>query len=180
LGAGGIVAGLAILAAFVIEIPQPLVAPRIILFNLGCIGVVLAVHRRQASVAPVIALAGAVPAVLANLWYLVMVVLAIDRPDPVFGGDFGLVFFWAGMALWLADAWFGIMTLRLGAVTRWGALAVGIGSLLTMLGIDRLGLVSEANPTIFNALATGGIVILSVGWILLGVDVARRRTSTTD
>jgi len=45
-----------------------------------------------------------------------------------------------------------------------------------LTGIDRIGLVSQASPTIFNTLSQVGIITLAVGWILLGVDVAIRRT----
>ena len=41
---------------------------------------------------------------------------------------------------------------------RLGAAAVALGSLLAVTGIDRLGLVSEAAPTIFNTLSQLGIV----------------------
>jgi hypothetical protein len=175
LGLAGILAGIVVLAVFVIEIPQELFPPRIILMNLGSMAIVLAVHRRQAAIAPKLAQLAAVPAVLANAWYLVMVVLSMLRAGPVFGGAFGLVFFWAAVALWLTTALFGAVTFRLGAVTRWGALATAVGALLTLTGIDRLGLVSEASPTIFNSLSLVGIVTLAVGWILLGIDVAMRR-----
>jgi hypothetical protein len=175
LGIVGILAGIVGLAVFVIEIPQELFPPRIILMNLGFIAIVLAVHRRQAAVAPRLALLAAVPAVLANAWYLVMVVLQMLRTGPIFGGAFGLVAFWGGVALWLTTALFGAMTLRLGAVTRLGALATTVGALLTLTGIDRIGLVSEASPTIFNTLSQVGIITLAVGWILLGLDVAIRR-----
>lgn len=176
LGIAGILAGIVGLAVFVIEIPQELFPPRVIVMNLGSIAIVLAVHRRQAAIAPKLALLAAVPAVLANAWYLVMVFLSVLRTGPIFGGAFGLVLFWAGLALWLTTALFGAVTLRLGAVTRLGALATTAGALLTLTGIDRIGLVSEASPTIFNTLSQVGIITLAVGWILLGVDVAMRRT----
>jgi hypothetical protein len=175
LGVAGILAGIVGLAVFVIEIPQELIPPRIILMNLGFIAIVLAVHRRQAAIAPKLALLAAVPAVFANAWYLVMVVLSMLRSGPIFGGAFGLSLFWGGVALWLTTALFGATTLRLGAVTRWGAFATTVGALLTLTGIDRIGLVSEASPTIFNTLSQVGIITLAVGWILLGLDVAIRR-----
>jgi hypothetical protein len=165
LGAMGIVGGIAILAAFLLEIPSDLNALRIIVVNLGAIAVILAVHRRQAVVSSVLALAAAVPAVLANAWYLVMVALSLGGT-----GGYGIVFFWAGVALWTSVAWFGVVTFRLGAVTRWGALAVAVGSALALTGIDRLGLTS----TIFGLLSQVGIVTMAIGWILLGADVATR------
>jgi hypothetical protein len=109
--------------------------------------------------------------VLANAWYLVMTLLSIGATGPVFAGDFGLVFFWAGIAMWAADAWFGLVTFRLGVVSRWGALALVAGAALAGTGIDRLGLTS----TIFGTLSQVGIAMVGIGWILLGIDVATRR-----
>ncbi len=103
-----------------------------------------------------------------------MVVLSIDTPHP-FAGDNGLVFFAAGVALWLTDAAFGLVTLRLGLVPRWGAIALAIGSVLAFTGIDRLGLTSPDNPTIFGPLSLAGASLNGLGWILLGLDVATGR-----
>jgi hypothetical protein len=166
LGVIGILGGTLLLAAFVVQIGPGLNTIRIILFNLGAIAIVVAVHRRQAPRAPGWALVGAVPAVLANAAYLVWIVIA---------ADFGLVGFYLSIALWLADAWFGLVTFRLGVVARWAALALAIGSVVGIAGIDRLGLTSEANPTIFGTLALGGLAQSGIGWILLGIDVATRR-----
>ena len=174
LGMAGIVGGIVLLAAFVVEIAPDLNSVRLVLFNLGAIAIVIAVHRRQVAVSPTLARTVAGATVLANAWYLSMVVLATGRPSP-FTGEFGMVFFWAGVALWLADAAFGVVNLRLRAVTRWGALALAVGSVLAFTGIDRLGLTSVANPTIFGPIALIGIALNGLGWILLGVDVATRR-----
>jgi len=143
------------------------------LFNAGAIAIVVGVHRRHAAVAPRLARLGAVPAVLANAWYLAMIVLATGRPAP-FAGDFGLVFFWAAIAMWLTDAAFGLVAVRLGVVSRWAALVLAIGSVLAVLGIDRLALTSPSNPTVFGALALTGVALTGIGWILLGLDLAIR------
>lgn len=37
--------------------------------------------------------------------------------------------------------------------------------------------VSEATPTIFNTLSQVGIVVMAVGWIVLGIDLAMRRVA---
>ena len=170
LGLAGILGGAVLLAAFLFEISPELNAVRIYLFLIGAMAIVIGVHRRQASVAPTVALLGAVPALLANAWYLAMMVLATGRPQP-FAGDFGLVFFAAGVAMWLTAAAFGLVTLRLGVVTRWGALALASGSVLAFTGIDRLALTS----TIFGPLSQVGIALAGIGWILLGLDLATRR-----
>jgi len=174
LGTVGILGGVVLLAAFLVDIGPDLNGFRIILFNLGAISIVVAVHRGQALVAPSLALLGAVPALLANAWYIAMVVLASGRSQPS-AGDFGFVFFVAGIVLWLADAAFGLVALRLGVVWRWSALALAIGSALALTGIDRLGLTSTENPTIFGPLSLAGAALNGFGWILLGIEVATGR-----
>jgi len=171
LGIAGIVAGAAALAAFVIELPEELIAPRLIALLLGSMAIIVGVHRRQAARAPMLALSGALPAVLAVAWYLVMVVLSMLQSVPPFGGTFGLVFFWSGVALWSTMTLFAVVALRIGLVTRLGAFGIAIGSPLTLTGIDRLGLTS----TIFGPLSQVGIVLVGIGWILLGVDLVWRR-----
>lgn len=173
LGLVGILGGVVLLAAFLVEIAPGLNVLRLVLYNVGAMAIVVAVHRRQAPAAPALALLGAGPALLANAWYLAMVVLATGRPHP-FAGDFGLVYFFAGLAMWLTDAAFGLVTLRLGVITRWGALALAVGSGLAILGMDRLELTSRDNPTIFGSLGLAGVALNGLGWILLGLDVATR------
>jgi hypothetical protein len=177
LGLGGILGGALLLAAFLpfYSFEPPINQLRLILFCAGAMAIIVGVHRRQSSISPALALVAAVPAFLANGWYLVMVALAIGRDSP-FSGDFGFVWFVAGMSMWLTDGWFGIVTLRLGAVSRLGALALAVGS-LAVVGLDRLGLVSASgtNPTIFGSLALAGIAMNGLGWILVGLDVATRR-----
>jgi hypothetical protein len=174
LGLAGILGGTVLLAAFLMEIPVGLNDLRLALFNLGSMAIVVAVQRRQAPVGSRLALLAAALAVLANAWYLVMVVMAIGHPHP-FAGDFGLVGFFAAAAMWLTDAAFGLVTLRLGVVRPWGALALAIGSALAFTGIDRLELTSPANPTIFGPLALAGVALNGIGWILLGLDIATQR-----
>jgi hypothetical protein len=103
--------------------------------------------------------------------YLARAVVFPNSPWHPFAGDNGMVFFYAGLATWIADTAFGVVTFRLGAVTRWGALVLAIGSALAILGMDRLELTSEANPTIFGPLGLIGVALNGVGWILLGLDL---------
>ena len=143
LGIVGIVGGLVLVAAFVPNLPwtRELFQLRLVLFNAGAIAVALAVHRRQAAVSRRLSLAVTVAVILANAWYLAMVVLSIGRPQfPAPDPEFRLVMFFAGVALWWADAAFGLVAWRLRAVTRWGALALAIGSILAFMGMDRLEL----------------------------------------
>jgi hypothetical protein len=98
-------------------------------------------------------------------------------------GDFGLVGFWVGLAVWIADAWFGLAALRLGALWRWDAVALVVGSLLALTGIDRLGLTSQGSPTIFTQLSLTGIALNAVAWVILGLDIVApgiRRSRTGD
>lgn len=173
LGFAGILGGAVLLAAFAVEISPDLNTVRLILFHLGAIAIVVAVHRRQVAASPSLARAAVVAAVLANAWNLTMIILMVGRPNP-FAGDFGLVYFYAGLAMWVTDAAFGLVTLRLGVVSRWGALALVVGSLLAITGMDRLGLTSSASPTLFGPLGLTGVALNGFAWILLGIDVATR------
>ena len=178
LGAAGILGGVVLLSAFLIEIPTDLNVVRIVLFNLGAIATTIAVHRRQGSLSPATTRTVAVATVVANATVLLREVLPYGPWHP-FAGDNGLVLFYAGIAMWLTDAALGTVTLRLGVVTRWGALALAIGSLLAITGIDRLGLTSQADPTIFGPLSLAGIALNGIAWILLGIDVATRHGASS-
>ena len=175
LGLVGVAGGLGLVAVFLLDLSPELNTLRLILFNAGAMAVVIAVHRRQASVGPVLAWAAAIAAFLANAWHLAMLAVPFG---PIFGADLGLAFFAAGLSMWLADAAFGLVTLRLGMVSRVGGVALAVGSILAVTGIDRLGLTSVDQPTIFGPLALAGIALSGIGWILLGLDVATRRRSS--
>lgn len=177
LGILGILGGVVLLAPFLpfINIDVPLNQVRLGLFGLGAMAIIVGVHRRQASISPRLALLGAIPAFIANAWYVAMVLLMVGRTSP-FSGEFGFVSFVAGMTMWFADGVFGLVTLRIGAASRWGALALTMGS-LAVVGMDRLGLVDPAgaNPNLFGSIALAGIALNGLGWVLLGLDVVLRR-----
>jgi hypothetical protein len=181
LGIVGIVGGLVLVAAFVPNVPwtRELIQLRLVLFNAGAIAVALAVHRRPAAMSRRLSLAVTVSVILANAWYLAMVVLSIGRPQfPAPDPEFRLVWLFAGVAMWWADAAFGLVAWRLRAVTRWAALALAIGSLLAFTGMDRLELVRGDLAWLFRPAALFGIALNGLGWILLGLDVALRRRRT--
>jgi hypothetical protein len=178
LGLLGILGGVVLLAAFLVEISPGLNNFRLMLFNAGAIAIVVAIHRRQASVAPGLLTLTALAAALANSAHLVATFVVASRIEPIGAGDLGLVYFYVGLAMWLTDAAFGLVALRLGVVARWGALALAIGSLLAILGMDRLGLTSPANPSIFGPVALIGVALNGVGWVALGIDLATRRRSS--
>ena len=166
----GILVGALLLAAFIVDIPPDLNHVRLVTFNAGAAAIVVAVYRRQASAAPTLALIGALPAIATNAWHLVMVVLATGQAAP-FAGDFGFAFFIASAAMWLADSLFGLVALRLGTVNRLAGLALAIGSVLAMAGMDRLELTSPDNPTIFGPIALIGIALNGIGWVLVGIEI---------
>jgi len=171
LGVVGIMGGLVLLAAFVVDIPSVWNPFRLVLFNAAAMAVAVATCGRHAAVSRRLALAGTIPLIVANGWYIAWILLALGRERP-FAGDFGLVGFWAGLAFWLADAWFGLVALRLGVVWRLAALFLAVGSLLAITGIDRLELTSQANPTIFQPIALTGVALNGIAWILLGLQLA--------
>jgi hypothetical protein len=181
LGLAGIVGGVLLLwpaflpALFPFELNADLFNLRLVVFNLGAIAIIVAVHRRQVAVAPIQARLAALAALVANVFYLVLIIRLAGQPGQLGPGDYGPLIFPAAVALWLTDAWFGVVTMRVGVVTRWGALALAIGSILAMTGMDRLGLTSAENPTVFGPLSLVGIALNGLGWILLGLEIATRR-----
>jgi hypothetical protein len=180
LGLAGVIGGLMLVATFLpnLQLSPELWTVRLVLFNVGAIAIVLAVHRRNVRVSRPLSLAAAVPAIVANVWYLVMVVISTGRPQPPAGDpEFRLVMFAAGASMWLADAVFGLVTLRLRAAARLGAVALFAGSVLAITGMDRLELVSGDAAWFFVPAALAGIALNGAGWILLGLDVAIRRST---
>ena len=174
LGGLGVLGGAVLLAAFVVGVPGDINTIRLVLFNLGAIAVALASLRYRPTTSRLVRGVTSLT-VIANAWYLVMVVLSLGRPAPPLPDpEFRLVVFYAGLAMWLSDAAFGFVTLRVAGLTRWGAIALGVGSLLAILGMSHLQLTSPANPTIFGPLSLIGIALNGIGWILLGGDLALR------
>jgi hypothetical protein len=179
LGSLGILGGAMLLAIWLPGFPRgsDVLGPlRLVLFNAGAIAIVVAAHHGQAAASRRLSLAAAVPAILANAWYLAMVVLAIGRPQfPEPDPAFRPIFFYAALALWLADAAFGLAALRIDAVSRWGALGVAIGSLLALTGVGGLGLTTGPLGAMIEPLSIAGVALVGLGWITLGIDVATRR-----
>ena len=183
LGTLGVVGGFVLVLAFIpnVQLIWDFVTVRLVLFNAGAIAIGLAIHQRQAPRSPRLSLAATTPMILANAWYLAMLLLSIGRPvypepDP----EFRLVFFYAGMAMWLSDAAFGLVALRLGAVSRWAAAALMIGSIFALLGMDRFELVRGPFAAIFMPLSQVGIALNGFAWIGLGLSVVRRQRIPID
>ncbi len=174
LGVVGMLGGLGLLAAFVIDLPSAWNTARLVLFSAGAIAVATAAYGQQVSLSRALALAGTIPVVVMNGLWIAWILLAVGRERP-FAGDFGLVGSWAGLAFWLADAWFGVMALRIGVLWRWSVLILAGGSLMAFTGMDRLGLTSQANSTIFTPIALAGVALNGVAWILLGLELEMPR-----
>lgn len=178
LGAAGVLGGLVLLAAFVTDIRPDLNWVRLVLFNVGAIAIGIAMARRAMTPrAAVVLTAGAV--ILTNTMHLAMTVLSLGIERP-FAGDFGFVFFLITAAMWLFDAAFGVVLasrrdLTEGLAGRLGAVALATGSLLAIMGMDRLGLVSPDHDSIFKTLALVGVFLNGLAWIVLGLDVALGR-----
>jgi hypothetical protein len=180
LGLLGILGGLLLVAAFVPNLPwtSELFNLRLVVFNVGAIAVAVAIHRRIPAASRQRSLGVLLPLVVANSWYLTMVIVSLGRPQfPDPDPEFRLIMFSAGLAMWLSDAAFGLVTWRLRSATPWGAAALAAGSVLALLGMDRFELVRGDLASLFVPLALIGIALNGTGWILLGIDTAlgRRR-----
>ena len=171
----GVVGGTALLAAFILEIPPWLNDFRLALYFVGAIGVAAASYPPLARTGLGVARVAVGLVLVANAWGLAMGAISAAFSLPVGPGTFGVVYFWAGLAWWLADAVFGFVALRLGGWARLGALALGSGSILAITGMDRLELTTRDNPTLFGPLSLAGIALNGIGWIVLGLWLGSRR-----
>jgi len=170
LGALGVLGGAVLLAGFV-GFPAELNPLRLVLWYLGGIAVAVAAFEPQPAISRRLALSATIPLGLASACAILWILLGIGRESP-FSGTFGLVGFWAGLAGWLAAALFGFVAARLGVLWRWASLALAIGSLVAITGMDRLALTSRDNPTLFAPIALAGIAVAGTAWLLLGAQIA--------
>jgi hypothetical protein len=177
LGLLGVAGGLILVSAFVVFIPGTFNLGRLVLFNVGAAAIAIAVLRHAgASSARLVLTAAAVAVILANAWYTAMVVLSIGRPEyPRPDPEFRWVFLWAGVAMWWADAAFGIAVTRLRGAARWAGPALAVGSLLGFTGMGHLELANGEAGWFFGPASQVGIAMNGLGWIVLGVVVATRR-----
>lgn len=179
LGVVGMIGGLMLIVAFLPNVPwtADFFNLRLVAFNAGAIAIVIAIHRRQSLAAPRLALAGSLPALVANAWYLMLVVRVVALPGQAGPGDYGPWFDVAATAMWLADAWFGVVVLRLGLAFRATGAVLAVGSVLAWGGLSRLGLVSGELAAVFGPLSLAGIAANGLAWIALGLELATRRRS---
>ena len=180
LGAAGILGGTVLLAAFVLGIPAGVNTLRLILYILGAIAVVVAVaspagvagsrlrrlspHRGDRS--PIACVSRHVPAV-ASADRSRNGAVAPDLPATARSCST------PALAMWLADAAFGFVALRLGAVTSLGrALALA----RRVPPGDPRDEPSRAHVAGEHRRSSGrsrliGVALNGVAWILLGLDV---------
>jgi len=178
LGLIGILGGVALVLAFIPNVSWiwDFVAVRLVLFNLGAIAIGLAAYRGGAlgSGRASVTVAGAM--MLANAWYLTMGIVGIGRPQfPDADPDFRLIGFYAGAAMWLADALFGYLIWRVGTLARWVGLALAVGSLFAFAGMDRLELVRGDLAWFWMPAAQAGVAVNGLAWITLGIAVATQK-----
>lgn len=178
LGVLGILGGLVLVAALVPNLPWSWAVfnLRLVLFEAGAIAVIVAVHGLQASRGRWPSLIVSASAVLANAWHMAMSIMFVNRPQPPAPDpEFRPLYALAATALWLANAAFGLVALRLGVVSRWAALVLTVGSLLAASGVSGLGFTRGPYADVIANFTVAGIVLVGVGWVLLGIDLATRR-----
>jgi hypothetical protein len=180
LGVVGVLGGLGILAGFVLQtlifetLPW-LIVVRIVLSNFGAIAIIVGLQATASATSLSrggTAIASA--AALSNAWYAGMTLLPVIGWAP-FAGDHYFTIFLAGLAMWVTDAVFGLVVARRGGFLRVAGLTLALGSVLTLLGIDRLGLIGGDYAALFVPLALAGQGIGGFAWVLLGLDVLTRR-----
>jgi hypothetical protein len=175
LGVLGVAGGLILVSAFVFFIPGTFNAIRLVLFNLGAIAIAIAVYRQLPAPAGRAALVLAALVIVANAWYLAMVIVGIGRPQPPQADvDFRLVMFYAGLLMWATDGVFGLVVARLGGLARLGGAALLLGG-FAIVGMDRLGLIHQGEDSLASVVALSGVALNGIGWIVLGIVVATRR-----
>jgi hypothetical protein len=176
LASAGVLGGIVLLAAFVVDIAPGLNNVRIGLFYIGAIAIVVALYRHMAAVAPRLALAVSAGVILGNLGGLVLEVLSIGRPVfPEADPEFRLIGFYGAVVMWLADAALGAAIWRTRVAARWIGLLLAVASAVALTGNDRFELVRGDWAWLFVPLALTAVAGSGLAWIALGVDVATRR-----
>jgi hypothetical protein len=152
---------------------------RLLLFNLGAIAVGLAAYPRHAAVSRPLALAGTIPVVAANLAYLLFTLKLVAQPGQLGPGDYQPVglFILAAAAMWLTDAWFGLVAVRMNVLNRWSALALLVGSIAAFTGMSNFGLAPSGS--LMEKVILIGVALHGFAWVLLGLELAFRRRPAT-
>jgi hypothetical protein len=176
LGAIGILGGLVLVAALIPGIPWSWAVfnLRLVLFELGAIAIVVAVHGLQAARGRWLSLVVGAACVLANAWHMGMSVLFVTRPQPPAPDpEFRPLYAIAANTMWVSNALFGLVALRLGVISSRGTVVLTVGSLLAATGVS--GNLSHELSDALASFTVAGVVMVGVAWILLGIEVATRR-----
>jgi len=171
LGGGFLLMGYINLEAWTPE----LVTLRLVLFNLGAIAIAIGVHLRQADAGRLLSLSGAIPVVLSNVTYVAFLLLMFAEPWQLGGERTHPANLWemSAVAMWLSNAWFGLVTLRLGVMNGWSAFTLMIGSIAAFAGMGYFGL--AANGTLGETVKMTLMALHGLAWVLLGLELAFRR-----
>jgi hypothetical protein len=171
LGLLGVAGGLILVSAFLFFIPGTFNLGRLVLFNVGAAAIAVAMARplrerfgRRADV--VVALV-----ICANIVYAGMTLYTAGFEHP-FAGLRGVIFGWVTISMWLGDAIFGLVAIRLGGLARLGGIALALGG-LGILGMNQFWSPSD----LASAVALAGVGLNGIGWIVLGLAVAMSRRS---
>lgn len=148
---------------------------RLLAFNLGAIAVGLAAYPRHAVVSRRLALASSLPVILANAAYMLFTLKLVAMPGQLGPGDYQPVdlFILTAAAMWLSDAWFGLVALRMRVLRRWSALALLVGSIAAFAGMSNFGLAPSGS--VMEKVILVGVALHGVAWVLLGLEIALRR-----
>lgn len=181
LGLFGVIGAVLLLWAFISFNPfadQRVNNIRLLVFSLAGAAISLALYRRQALVAPTLALLTTGAVVIAGLWSATVLILSSGVDSP-FMGTFGLISLFANIALWVTPAIWAVGLLHTGAawqgmsryrafLTKLGAVIL-IGSIVAWFGDDRLGMVDSLWGEMWQAIALIGVAMNGIGWLILGL-----------
>jgi hypothetical protein len=171
---GGLLMGLGLAAA---SAPGDFVGSSgMVMFLLGILSLLVALvglSAFQAREHPVITwTAFALPALGTIATMLGLIGMALFGDDQVVGGASSWNLWVIGLLLtFVGSALFALVTYRTGALSRRGAVVLGIGSLLPLVAV--VNGVGGLVPSLDTILILGGMLGFSIGWIVLGVGAVR-------
>ena len=112
--------------------------------------------------------------------YSVLVIRSVSQPGEIGPGDYGPWFDPVAILMWLADAWFGIVTVRLAMIGRWGGLALAVGLLVaaaSLGGTEARALFKHILPNVVPliladaTLQLGTLILAEAGLSFLGLGI---------
>jgi hypothetical protein len=165
LAAAAVGGGLVLLFGLIITVSDGLLIRLALFYALATVGLI-GIHRRQVDRAPVPAWVAFVPALLACVISLVSVFGSlVDANLPSIASQrFGV---FAQEAFWVTSAVFGAVTLAIGILPRFAALALTIGAPLAMIGI----FIGPSPELALTLIARVGLILYGGSLIWLGLSV---------